>query len=211
MIVTTLKNAKFLSTIDLKNAFWQIPLTESSKEKTAFSVPFRGLFHFNVLPFGLCNAAQIQQRLMDNIFGPELQPYVLKYLDDIVVIGTSFSHHLAVLKEVYKRLLDANLTINFEKCKFFRKSLPYLGFVMDCGSGLKTCPEKIKAIVEYKKPESMTQLKGFLGICSWYRRFVPHFSTIVSPLNDLLKGKGKRQPLTWTVEVDELFGKLKNI
>lgn len=76
--ITTLKNAKFLSTIDLKNAFWQIPLTESSKEKTAFSVPFRGLFHFNVLPFGLCNAAQIQQRLMDNIFGPELQPYVLK-------------------------------------------------------------------------------------------------------------------------------------
>lgn len=207
-ILAMLRDAKFISSIDLRHSFWQIPLSETSKEKTAFSVPSRGLFQYTVLPFGLTNAAQNQQRLMDSIFGPELQPKVFCYLDDLIVLGSNFEDHIEVLQEVHRRLLDANLTVNFEKCQFFRKSLKYLGFVVD-GSGLRTDPDKVKAMVECPRPKTTSQVKSFVSMCSWYRRFISHFSTLVAPLNDLLKGRGKNQPIEWTPEAEEAFREIK--
>lgn len=207
-ILKMLANAKFMSTLDLSCAFWQIPLNEESKEKTAFSVPGRGLFEFNCLPFGLRNAAQITQRLMDNILGPKFSDKVFCYLDDIVITSSSFEEHLNLLKEVYDRLVDANLTINFNKCQFCRDSLNYLGFTVD-SHGLRTSPQKVKAMVEFPKPRTSTQLKRFLGMISWYRRFISSCSSLTAPLNELLKGRKKHQPIKWNVNANRAFNDLK--
>lgn len=208
-ILNMLRDTKYLSSIDLKHAFWQIPLTPESKEKTAFSVPGRGLFQFTVLPFGLSNSAQCQQRLMDYILGPELEPKVFVYLDDVIITASSFEEHLELLQVVHDRLHSAGLTINIEKCQFFRASLNYLGFMIDA-QGLRTSPEKIEAIVNYSRPRNTTEIKRFMGMCSWYRRFVPLFSSLMAPLSDLIKRKGKKQAIEWNDAAEEAFHNMKN-
>lgn len=208
-ILSMLRDAKFISSIDLRKAFWQIPLTPESKEKTAFAIPGRGLFHFNRVPFGLINSAQTQQRLMDAVFGPKYEPKIFVYLDDIIITSSTFEEHIQLLKEVAKILKDANLTVNLEKCEFFKKSLKYLGFVVD-EEGLRTDPDKITAMVNYPRPSNTTEIKRFIGMTSWYRRFIPKFSELVSPINDLLKGKvRKKQSVIWSPEAENSFIKLK--
>lgn len=207
-ILNKLSGAQFLSSIDLKSAFWQIPLETSSCEKTAFIVPGRGLFEFVVMPFGLCNAAQTQQKLMDNVLGPDLDPYIFVYLDDVIIATPTFDKHVECLKIVFDRLRKANLTINIDKCKFCLPSLKYLGFVVD-KRGLRTDPEKVEAMLKYPKPKTYTEVKRFLGLCSWYRRFVKDFSTVVAPLNSLLKGKKKSQNIVWTEEASAAFQAIK--
>lgn len=201
--------AKFISTIDLRKAFWQIPLDPDSREKTAFSVPGRGLFHFTVVPFGLCNSAQKQQRLVDKLLGPKYEPHVFCYLDDIVIVSKSFEEHCRLLEEVREILKEANLTINLKKCKFFQTALTYLGFVID-RHGIRTDPEKVSAMINYPRPKNSTEVKRFVGLCSWYRRFIQNFSDLMSPINSLLKGRKKKQPIQWTPEAETAFIKIKS-
>lgn len=207
-ILNKLSGAQFLSSIDLKSAFWQIPLEASSCEKTAFVVPGRGLFEFVVMPFGLCNAAQTQQKLMDHILGPDLDPYIFVYLDDVIIATPTFDQHVECLRIVFDRLRRANLTINIDKCEFCLPALKYLGFVVD-RKGLRTNPEKVEAMLKYPIPQSYTEVKRFLGLCSWYRRFVKNFSTVVAPLNGLLKGRKKNQKIEWTEEASTAFQSIK--
>lgn len=201
-----LRNAKYLSTIDLKSAFWQIPLDDTSKEKTAFAVPGRGLYQFKVMPFGLVNASQTQQRLMDKLFH-SVEDNVWAYLDDIIVCSSSFDRHIKLLRQVIKILKDANITVNIDKCRFARASLRYLGYIVD-KDGLRTDPDKVTAILNFPRPKNLTELKRFIGLASWYRRFVNKFSEIAAPLHDLTKGK---RPFRWTQEADSAFTKLKTM
>lgn len=207
-ILNLLRDAKYISSIDLRKAFWQIPLDEASKEKTAFSVVGRGLFHFTVMPFGLCNASQTQQRLVDAIFGPKYEPKIFAYLDDVIITSSTFEEHVQLLSEVIELLKEANLTINLKKCEFFKTSLKFLGFVVG-SNGLSTDPEKVSSIVNYPRPTNVTEVKRFLGLCSWYRRFISNFSTLVAPLSDLTKGKKKKQPISWSSEAEASFLKIK--
>lgn len=207
-IVDNLKNAKFLSTLDLKSAFWQIPLDVNSKEKTAFAVPGKGLFHFKVMPFGLVNASQSQQRLMDMLFHSR-DNKVWAYLDDIVICSATFREHLEQLEWVMGVLKEVNLTINVAKCKFARSSLKYLGFIVD-KDGLRTDPDKVAAILNFPRPRNYTQLKRFIGLASWYRRFVKNFSTVAAPLHNLTKGN-KRTKLVWNDQAEESFIALKTL
>ncbi|KAG5869149.1 hypothetical protein JTB14_031130 [Gonioctena quinquepunctata] len=103
-ILNMLNDARYISLVDLKRAFWLIPLSRESKEKTAFSVSRRGLFHFNVLHFGLSNAAQCQQRLMDAVFGPKLEPNIFVYLDGVIIVSKTFEEHIELLREVTRRM-----------------------------------------------------------------------------------------------------------
>lgn len=208
-ILSSLREANFISSIDLRKAFWQIPLDEASKEKTAFSVAGRGLFQFNVVPFGLCNAAQAQQRLVDKIFGPKYEPNIFCYLDDIIIVTSTFEHHIQLLSEVKTLLEAANLTINLGKCEFFKKSLTYLGYIVG-SNGLRTDPDKIEAMINYPRPTNTTEIKRFVGLCSWYKRFIKDFSTLMSPINDLLKGKRKKQKIDWSEEAESSFQKIKD-
>lgn len=207
-ILSKLSGAQYLTSIDLKSAFWQIPLEKSSCEKTAFSVPGRGLFEFVVMPFGLNNAPQTQQRLMDQVLGPDLDPFVFVYLDDIIIATPTFNKHVEVLSEVHRRLSEANLTINVNKCEFCRSSLSYLGFIID-KEGLRTNPDKVTAMLNYPVPRTATEIKRFIGLCSWYRRFIPHFSTITAPITELIKGRRKSQKIQWSDAAERSFQSIK--
>lgn len=207
-ILDQLREARYLSSIDLKSAFWQVPLEESSKEKTAFTVPGRGLFHFKVMCFGLTSAPATQQRLMDLLFGPEFSGKIFIYLDDIIIVSSSFHEHLHLLDVVADKLSSANLSINFEKCCFFRKQLKYLGYVVD-EQGLRTDPEKVKAIIDFPIPLCKKDVKRFLGTASYYRRFIKNFSTIAAPLNALTSTKKKAPPFEWSPAAERAFNSLK--
>ncbi|KAK9681264.1 RNase H-like domain found in reverse transcriptase [Popillia japonica] len=162
------------------------------------------------MPFGLCNAAQTQQRLMDSIFGPSMDDSVFVYLDDIIIATPTFEKHLEVLQEVHRRLKEANLTINLKKCKFCLPSLKYLGFVID-QNGLRTDPEKVTAMLNFPKLETVTQLKRFLGMCGYYRRFLKNFSSLTAPMTALMKGKRKTQKLEWNEEAKQCFTQIKEV
>lgn len=207
-ILDSLRNAKYLSTIDLRSAFWQIPLDESSKEKTAFGLAGKGLYQFKVMPFGLVNASQTQQRLMDRLFPPEFEGQIFSYLDDIVISNDSFASHMTALTHVKNQLSAAGLTINLDKCQFARSSLKYLGYIVD-KEGLRTDPDKVSAIINYPRPNNLTELKRFLGLASWYRRFVENFSIVAAPLHDLTKGKRKGKQINWNKETENAFINLK--
>lgn len=205
-ILDRLRDARYLSSLDIKSAYWQIPLDASSKEKTAFTIPGRGLFHFVTMPFGLCNAPATWQRFVDNVLGPELEPNVFIYLDDIIVVTSSFQKHIEILSEIFKRLREANLTLNKEKCKFCRPELRYLGYVVS-EQGLRVDPEKVQAIVDLPIPRSQKEVRQFSGTASWYRRFIPNFATRMYPLTCLLK---KKKSFVWTEEAQEAFNDIKS-
>ncbi|CAG9134600.1 unnamed protein product [Plutella xylostella] len=206
-ILDNLRDAKFLSSVDLSKAFWQIPIAPEDQEKTAFYVPGRGTLKFKTTAFGLTNAPATQQRLVDMLFG-DFDLKTFAYLDDIIVVSSSFEEHVSLLLRVLEKLKHANLTINLEKCKFFRSQLKYLGYVVD-EHGLRTDPSKVEAILNYPTPTSRKDLKRFLGTATWYRRFVPNFSTVAGPLNKLTSNKKNAPPFKWTPEADASFNKLK--
>lgn len=204
-IINNLSGCRYISSIDLKDAFWQMPLEEKSRPLTAFTVPQRGHFQFKVVPFGLCTASQALARLMTHLFA-DLEPHVFHYLDDIVVCSKTFEEHIALLKEVARRLRDANLTISSEKSKFCRKQINYLGFVIN-EDGWNVDPEKTDSIVKFPIPTTRRELQRFLGLCNWYRRFIAGFSELAAPLTDLTKSRVK---FRWTSEAEESFWKLKS-
>jgi hypothetical protein len=140
-----LRGARYLSTLDLKRGYWQVPLHPESRPITAFTVPGKGLMQFRVMPFGLHSAPATFQRLLDEVLGPELEPNVLVYLDDIIIISQSFEKHLQHLREVFQRLREAKLRINPEKCHFCREQLKYLGHVIN-RQGIRTDPDKVSTV-----------------------------------------------------------------
>lgn len=146
---------------------------------------------------------------MNVLFG-ETDHKVFAYLDDIIVASSTLNEHLEVLNFVFRRLVDAGLTINFEKSSFCLPSLKYLGHVID-GNGLRTDPDKVEAILNFPRPTTYTELKRFVGTVSWYRRFVPDFATIAEPLHSLTKGKKKPSRIAWNPQADQAFLKLKSL
>lgn len=205
-ILDKLRAGKYISTIDLEKGYWQVELEESSREITAFTIPGRGLFHFKVMPFGLHSAGATFQRLMDKVISAELEPNTFAYLDDIVVVSSTFEEHLKHLGEVFARLRKAGLKINVEKCQFVKPRLKFLGYVVGNGE-LEMDPEKVAAVVNYPSPTNTTELRRFLGFVGWYRKFVPSFSSVAAPLTDSLKQKNKK--FHWGKEQDVAFARLK--
>lgn len=140
-ILSKLRRAKYITKIDLHKGFLQVPLNQSSKEYTAFIVPGRGLFHFKRMPFGLTNSPATFQRMMDGLIGPEMEPFVFTYLDDIIIVTDTFEEHLEWLSKVIKVITNANLRINSEKSEFCTSEVRYLGFLVN-EKGLQVDPEK---------------------------------------------------------------------
>lgn len=205
-ILDRLKGARFLSSLDIKSAYHQIAIKEESKELTAFTIPGRGLFQFRRMPFGLTNAPATWQRLIDRVIGADLEPYVFVYLDDIIVISPDFHTHLKVLAEVLERLIKAGLTVSREKCHFCRPSLKYLGYVVD-SEGLHVDVSKVEAMLNVPPPRNAKEVRRFVGMASWYRRFIPNFATILKPLTELTR---KNVHFLWTDKCQESFSAIKN-
>lgn len=204
-ILDKLRYAKYITTLDLKSGYWQIPLENESKPITAFTIPGRGLFQFKVMPFGLHSAPATFQRLLDSIIGPEFEPFAFAYLDDLILVSKSFSEHIALMNEVFKRLRDAGLVLNVEKCNFCKKELKYLGHIVN-EFGIQTDPEKVQSIVDFPKPKTVKDIRSFIGLASWYRRFIENFATIAAPLTQLTK---KTTRWTWNERQERAFESLK--
>ena len=204
-IMNNLSGCKYISTIDLKDAFWQLPLHKASRPLTAFTVPSRGHFQFKVVPFGLCTASQALSRVMTHLFA-DMEPFVFHYLDDLVICSRTFQEHLSILEEVARRLNSANLTISTEKSCFCRREIKYLGYTLN-EEGWKVDQDKIECIVQFPLPTCRKDVQRFLGVCNWYRRFIAEFARIATPLTELTKTKNK---FRWTEQAEDAFLKLKS-
>ncbi|XP_070855071.1 uncharacterized protein [Drosophila suzukii] len=204
-ILERLRNALFISTLDLKNGYWQIPMAEGSRECTAFTVPGRGLFHWKVMPFGLHSAPATFKRALNSVIGPDMEPHAFAYLDDIIVIGATWEEHARNLREVFRRLREAKFRLNQGNCKFFQKKLVYLGHLIS-EEGIRTDPDKIAAIQGLRPPTKVKELRCYLGIASWYRRLVQDFASIVQPMSRLLR-KGAKW--SWEEPQQQAFETLK--
>lgn len=141
-----------------------MPLDQESRKYTAFSVLGMGLFQFKRLPFGLINSPATLSKLMDKVLGQgALEPSILVYLDDIVVVSQDYDDHIAKLRDLARRLKDANLSINVEKSSFCCHELPYLGYILS-RNGLRPNPDRVRAILGYEVPNSVSSLRRFLGM-----------------------------------------------
>ena len=191
-ILDKLRNDKCISRIDLFKGFLQIPLDPGSREKTAFTVPRRGSFQFKRMPFGLTNAPATFHRLLDRLIGLEVEPHAFAYLDDIIIVTRTFEEHLEWLARVLDKIKDAGLEINPDKCEFCCQQVHYLCFLVN-EEGLQVDTDKIEPVFKYPVPRNVRELRGFLGIASSYRQFIPNFTSLASPLNCLLKKNHARK------------------
>ena len=206
-LLSRLGDTHFISAVDLKDAFWQIPLSESSRPKTAFTVPGRPHYQFTVMPFGLCNAAQRLCRLMDKVVPSELKDRVFVYLDDLLIVSPTFDLHMEILKIVGEKLSNAGLTINMQKSNFCFKELKYLGYIVG-GGKLKQDPNKTAAIVNMPYPKTPKEVKRFIGVIGWYRRFIPDCATLMAPITETLK---KNKIFEFGPSAIEKFNEVKQI
>ena len=210
-----LTGARWFSTMDLASGYNQVPVAESDRPKTAFCTPF-GLFEWNRMPFGLCNAPSTFQRLMQRIFGDQQCQSLLLYLDDIVVFSSTIDQHLERLGGVLGRLQHEGLKAKLKKCAFFQQKVRYLGHVIS-DQGVSTDPSKIEAVSNWPCPATLSELRSFLGFASYYRRFVEGFAKLAAPLHRLVAklagGQSKRvDPAVssgWTEECHRSFEALK--
>lgn len=199
-----LQGAEYFSSLDLRSGYWQIPMHEADKEKTAFATP-DGLYEFNVLPFGLCNAPATFERMIDTVLRGLKWKTCLCYLDDIVIFSSSFREHLKRLDEVLTCLANAGLQLNTKKCRFAARSIKVLGHVVS-KNGIQPDPDKIAAVIGFPRPQQQKDLRSFLGLASYFRRFVRNFTTVASPLNKLLHSG---TPFVWSDECEKAFQELK--
>ncbi|XP_068229908.1 uncharacterized protein [Palaemon carinicauda] len=201
-IIDSVSNSKYLTQIDLLKGYYQIKLTDRTREISAFITPF-GLFEYRVLPFGMTNAPATFQRMVHEVTRGLEGVYV--YLDDIVIASISWDEHLKILRELFKRLLEANLVINLAKSSFGKAKVTYLGHVIGSGSILPK-DTNVKAITSFPTPSDKKELKTFLGMVSYYSKFCPNFSIITSPLHVLTSSKVR---FHWTQDHDKAFRQLK--
>ena len=199
-------NARYFTALDLSNAFWQIPLREQDKCKTAFTTPF-GLYEYNVLPMGMCNAPSTMQSLMYNILMGCNWKYALAYLDDIIIYSRSVESHINEVSDVLRRVSEAGLTLNIDKSSFLKTRVRYLGHIVS-SSGVSPDPSNLLHVKEIRPPRNVTDVKAFLGLVGYYRRFIKGFSTIASPLNRLTEANTL---FDWTSECQQSFDLLKKL
>ena len=162
-----LSGASWFSSLDLKSGYWQVGVHPGDREKTAFTTG-RGLWQFRVMPFGLCNAPATFERLMERVLAGLPLSVCLVYLDDILVPARSFDDHIQNLRTVFNRLQEANLKLSPKKCTLFRRQLRFLGHVIS-EKGVATDPEKLEAVTTWPIPTNVSEVRRFLGLCSYYR------------------------------------------
>ncbi|GFU73327.1 retrovirus-related Pol polyprotein from transposon 17.6 [Trichonephila clavipes] len=190
--------------MDLRSGYWQIEIDEADREKTAFITP-EGLYEFKVMPFGLCNAPATFERMMDNLLRHFKWTMCLCYLDDIIVFSETFEDHLIRLGLVLKCLQEAGLELNSKKCLFAAQEVKILGHLVS-SNGVHPYPDKIKAVRNFPTPKNIHDIRSFLGLCSYFRRFIKGFCYLAEPLQSLLKSGVE---FHWVPEEVEAFHSLK--
>lgn len=197
-------HAQIFTVLDLASGSWQIPLDHNSQAKTAFT-SHSGNYQFKKLPFGLMNAPVSFQMVMTQVLRGLTWQFALVYVDDIIIFSPNFDTHLTHLNAVFDRFRSANLKLKPQKCHFAAKEVTYLGHVIS-KQGIKVNPDKTAVIQSFPVPKDQTEVRAFLGICNYYRRFVKGYAFIAGPLNQLLQ---RNVPFLWTEACDKAFQTLK--
>eukprot|EP00253_Pinus_taeda_P013560 PITA_13560 len=200
------KGAKVFSKIDLRSGYHQIRIRDEDIAKTAFRTRY-GHYEFVVLPFGLTNAPATFMCLMNGIFHPYLDQFMLIFIDDILIYSRTIEEHHEHLRIVLQTLREHQLYAKFSKCDFFKEEIQYLGHVIT-KDGIAVDPEKIKAIMEWPVPKDVADVRFFMGLAGYYRRFVEGFSKVAFPITSLQK-KGKL--FHWTPNCQKSFEQLKHL
>lgn len=205
-ILDKLGHSTYFTTLDLASGFHQIELDHKDIPKTAFNTPF-GHYEFLRMPFGLKNAPATFQRAMDSVLYGLQGERCFVYLDDIVVFASSLQEHEQKLSEVFERLQAHGLKVQPDKCEFLRKEVAYLGHIIS-NEGVKPNPEKVNSVRNFPTPKSCKDIKSFLGLAGYYRRFIPNFSKLTKPLTSLLK---QDVPFVWGDAQQQAFDSCKDI
>ena len=188
-ILDQLGESKYFSTLDMASGYWQIKVSEESQEKTAF-ITQSGLYEFRVMPFGLTNAPEVFQRSMQRVIGglnpKEGTDFVKVYIDDLVVFSRSLEEHVVHLRQVLSRLRIANLKLKPSKCHFLCQNVEFLGHVIT-PTGVGPNPKQVVAVKKFPLPQNVSQVQQFLGLMSYYQRFIGQFAKIASPLHELTR------------------------
>ncbi|UYV84871.1 hypothetical protein LAZ67_X003796, partial [Cordylochernes scorpioides] len=205
-VMDTLQGSRYFTAIDLRSGYWQVEIEEQDKKKTAFTTS-HGLYEFNVMPFGLCNAPATFERIMDNVLKNIKWKFCLCYLDDVVIYSPDFTTHLGRIKAVLKCFRESNLRLNGKKCRFGFEEIEILGHVTS-KHGIKPADHNVKAIRDFPRPSKTKEIQSFIGLCSYYRKFIKNFSRIADPLFKLTR---KDSPFIWSESQEEAFITLKSL
>ena len=201
--------AKIISVLDIASGFWNQVLDEESRPYTAFSVPGMGHYMYTRSAQGLVNSSPCWQRLIDFVISGVPDSYV--FVDDIILASDSVEKHLEALEQLFLRFRKHNLKIRVHKVKFGASKVTYLGWDIDVNSGLKPGEIKTKAILNYKEPSTLTELKGFLGLSNFFRRCIPFYSHKVKPLTKLTRNDAKWKGGPLPVDAKTAFLKIKKL
>ena len=193
-----LHGAKIFSSLDLKSGYWQVPIAEADRHKSAFITKY-GLYQWTCMPFGLCNAPATFQRLMDGILRGLNWQCCLVYLDDIIVYSKNLKEHEKHLEQVFMALTRANLRLNPAKCRFAEEEINYLGHRVN-KDGIQPDQAKIEPITKLPTPQNTHDIRALLGMLGYYRRFIKNFATVAEPLTRLLKANTKFE---WGTEQEQ--------
>ena len=204
--LSALSGSRWFSTLDLASGYWQVAMDASTKEKAAF-VTSSGLYEWNVMPFRPCNAPSTFARLMELVLKGLHWKICLIYLDDVIVMAPTFEEELERLKQVFEQLAQAGLKLKPKKCFLFWKRVSSLGHVVT-EEGITADPGKVEQVRTWPVPESSMEVKSFLGLASYYRRFIPAFSTVAQPLYKLTEAKTE---FVWTGQCQQAFDGLKRL
>ena len=199
----SLANMKYFTTLDFASGYWQLQVAEKDRHKTAFHTIY-GCFEFKRMPFGLCNAPYTFQRHMDGLLKHLKWNKCLVYLDDIIIFSKTFDDHLRDIREVFEIIRKANMKLKLKKCEFAFDKIRYLGHYIS-SKGIEVDPSKLDAIRRIAIPRTSKEVKSFLGLCSYYRRFIRGFSNLSYPLIQLTKLK----KFQWNNEAAEAMDELK--
>lgn len=191
-VLDKLGNCHYFTTLDLASGFYQVEMNPDDIPKTAFNVE-HGHFEFLRMPMGLKNSPSTFQRVMDNVLRDLQNVICLVYLDDIIVFSVSLQEHMVNLEKVFKRLRESNFKIQLDKSEFLKLETAYLGHIIS-KDGIKPNPDKIAAIKKFPLPKTATEIKRFLGLLGYYRKFIPDFAKITKPMTQCLKKGSKITP-----------------
>ncbi|KAL7289564.1 hypothetical protein TKK_0016535 [Trichogramma kaykai] len=205
-ILDQLGKSKYFPTLDLQSGFYQVPIDSADAYKTAFSTPFHHL-QFRRMALGLKGSPGTFQALMDKVLSGLQGIELFIYMDDIVVYVNSIQEHKEKMFRLMGRLKSANLTVRPDKCHFLKTTVTYLGHIIS-EKGVEPDPSKVSAVSNFPRPKNRMNIKQFLGLAGYYRRFVKDFAKIAKPLTGLLKAD---IPWDWTTAQEEAFGEIKQI
>lgn len=205
-VTARLHGSRVFSKLDLVKGYFHIPVAEQDIQKTAIATPF-GLFEFLRMPFGLRNAAQSFQRLMDLVL--QDLDHVFVYIDDILIATPDTKSHIAVMRKVCERLCQHGLALNYSKCEFGSSKMDFLGHTVD-ETGIRPAATKVKDITTFPRPDEMDKLSTFLGMVNYYHRFVPHAADLLAPLHDAVNNAAtKKATIQWTDELLKTYESAK--